>query len=246
MTKNKPAVFTPLSPKRNSEEIARQIEESIIAKLFKPNDRLPSERELAVQFSTGRNAVREALRILEGNGFIVVKPGGDGGIFVKELDFRRMTKVLIDLFRMGQIEIKDITEMRIMIETKIVEACIDSIKEEDLARLEENLDQCEKLVKRNESTLGTIQNFHRLLASFSMNQLLIYFLDAIVEISDSYVENKLPGLPLSPKHLKHHRNILNALKKRDVEAAKLSIVDHLQSVDKHLENYHKNRDKSTT
>ena len=45
-------------------------------------DKLPSERELAKMFQTGRNSVREAMRVLENRGMIEVKTGL--GTFLKE------------------------------------------------------------------------------------------------------------------------------------------------------------------
>jgi len=230
-------MFKPVSPKRNSEEIASQIEESIFAKSYKPNDRLPSERELAVQFNAGRAAVREALRILEGSGFIRVKSGGDGGIFVKQLDSSRMTKTILDLVRIGNIDVQEITQARIVIETSILESCIDSLKEEDIQALEQNINKCEELIEHEESTEGEVQNFHLLLASFSHNHLFEYFLISLVDISDYYIKQHLPGLSLSPTHLEHHRAILKAIKNRDLEEAKKTLVIHLNSVEKDLNDY---------
>ena len=131
MSKDKSFVFQPISQKRNSEVIAMQIEEAILAKRYKLNDKLPSERELALQFNAGRGAVREALRILEGTGLIFVKPGGDGGIFVKEIDSSTMTKTIFNMVRIGYISIQDVTEIRVNLETKVIENII-SINYEDI------------------------------------------------------------------------------------------------------------------
>ena len=225
-------VFRPLSPKRNSEEIAYQIEESILSKQFKPNDRLPPERELAEQFNAGRGVVREALRRLEGLGFIHVKPGRDGGIFVKELDSSGMTKTLIDLVRIGDIDLAELTVARILIETKILELCIKLINDDAIAELEKNIKVCEELISDNKSVFGRHQNFHILLASFCNNRLLQHFLSAIVEICDTFVKKHSPGWQLTPqKHMKEHRAILKGLKDRDIKKAKRALLRHLNSVD---------------
>ena len=225
-------VFQPLSPKRYSEEITFQIEESIISKQYKPNDRLPSERELAVQFNSGRGAVREALRSLESMGFIYVKPGRDGGIFVKELDSSGMTKTLTDLFRIGDIELEEITVARILIETKIIELCINSLQDDEIVALEQNIKTCEELINHKKPIFGEHQNFHILLASFSKNQLLKYFLNAIVEISDTYVKkNQTDWQHTPPEHIAHHKAILKALKAHDIKKAKKRLLNHLDSVD---------------
>ena len=237
MEKNKAVSFKPVSPKRNSEDIASQIEESIIAGSYKPNDRLPSERELALQFNAGRAAVREALRILEGSGFIRVKSGGDGGIFVKKLDSSRMTKTILDLVRIGNINIREITQARIAIETNILESCINSLKEKEIQALEQNIKKCEGLIESEQSTEGEVQNFHILLASFSKNHLFEYFLISLVDISDFHIKKNFPGLQLSPTHLEHHKAILKAIKNKDPKEAKKALIIHLNSVEKELNEY---------
>jgi GntR family transcriptional repressor for pyruvate dehydrogenase complex len=225
-------IFRPLSPKRNSEEIAYQIEESIISKQFKPNDRLPPERELAEQFNAGRGAVREALRRLEGQGFVHVKPGRDGGIFVKELDSSGMTKTLLDLVRIGDVHLQELTVVRILIETKILELCIENLDDDGIAKLEENIKTCEALIKDQKSVFGEHQNFHTLMASLSRNRLLEHFLSAIVEISDTFVKKHSPKWRVIPQsHIKGHKAILKGLKERDIEKAKRALLRHLNAVD---------------
>ena len=230
--------FQPLSPKRNSEEIAHQIEESIISKRYNPNDKLPTERELAAQFNAGRGAVREALRILEGAGLIFVKPGGDGGIFVKELDSTIMTKTISKMVRIGQISIQDVTDIRIVLESLVIKNIIDSIGEKEIQILETNIIDCEALINQQKTPIDEVQNFHRLLASFCKNILLVHLVDAVVDLSDSFIKNKLPGKPLTPSHLKHHSALVRALKKKDLSSAIKAIITHLNSVDKHLKDYY--------
>ena len=61
--------FRPVVQKRASDAIAEQIKEMIYSGELTPEDRLPSERDLAVRLKTGRMTVREALRMLEESGF---------------------------------------------------------------------------------------------------------------------------------------------------------------------------------
>ena len=76
------ALFRPARPKRAVDQIVDQIEGLLRAGVLGPGDRLPSERVLAEQFDVSRNTVREALRILEFTGVLVLRRGSSGGAFI--------------------------------------------------------------------------------------------------------------------------------------------------------------------
>ena len=50
-----------------------------------PGDRLPNERDLAAQLGVGRITVREAIRVLVADGYLVSKRGNSGGTYVTDL-----------------------------------------------------------------------------------------------------------------------------------------------------------------
>jgi len=60
--------------KRLKEEIAGELEYRILSQIYGTGERLPSERDLAVEFSVSRPVVHEALLILEGRGLISLRP----------------------------------------------------------------------------------------------------------------------------------------------------------------------------
>lgn len=240
MAKKKEEIFRPIFSKRNSEYIASQIEESIIAKVYEPNDKLPTERDLAAQFNVGRGAVREAMRMLDASGFVEVRHGGDGGTYIKEIDSSRMMKTVVDLVRIGNISIREITEVRVSIETIIMESCFDSLGEKEIAALERNIERCEELIKEGKTIFGEVQNFHVLLSSYSNNRLLRYILVSLVDISDSYIESikaRVSGTPSPLAHIKQHKAILEAIKNKDLDESKRLLVKHLNSVSKMIKGF---------
>lgn len=78
--------FEPVNMGRAGEEVALQIEAAILEGHLKPGDRLPSERELQVQFNTSRGVIREALQALKQKSLIEIKKGAKGGAYIREVE----------------------------------------------------------------------------------------------------------------------------------------------------------------
>ena len=62
-----------------SELIAMQIVEEIVESAAQPGDHLPLEAEMVEQYQVSRASLREALRLLEVQGLITLRPGRGGG-----------------------------------------------------------------------------------------------------------------------------------------------------------------------
>lgn len=71
-----PAETTAPDAISRGEVIARTLRDEILSGQYRPGERLPSERDLALRFSTGRGLVREALRRLDQLGIASIQPGG--------------------------------------------------------------------------------------------------------------------------------------------------------------------------
>lgn len=77
-------MFTQVRPRRGArlyEQVAKQIEDLILSAQLASGDRLPSESELAEQFSVSRTVIREAVKVLvrpePGRGTFVSRPNSD-------------------------------------------------------------------------------------------------------------------------------------------------------------------------
>jgi DNA-binding FadR family transcriptional regulator len=67
---------------KTSEVVALEIVRDIVAADLKPGDRLPLEAEMLVQYRVSRSSLREALRLLEVQGLIAIRPGPGAGTVV--------------------------------------------------------------------------------------------------------------------------------------------------------------------
>jgi GntR family transcriptional regulator, transcriptional repressor for pyruvate dehydrogenase complex len=68
----------PVAPQTVSDQVADQLRRLIASGEYKPGDRIPAERELALRLSAGRPAVREALRELKAQGLLISGRGAQG------------------------------------------------------------------------------------------------------------------------------------------------------------------------
>lgn len=67
---------------KTSEVVALEIVRDIVAQRLEPGDRLPLESEMLVQYRVSRSSLREALRLLEVQGLIAIRPGPGAGTVV--------------------------------------------------------------------------------------------------------------------------------------------------------------------
>src|SRR5580693_5827576 len=67
---------------KTSESVALEIVRNIVSQNLGPGDRLPLESEMLVQYRVSRSSLREALRLLEVQGLIAIRPGPGSGTVV--------------------------------------------------------------------------------------------------------------------------------------------------------------------
>jgi len=125
-------LFTPINNRRAFEQVSTKIKELIFRGVLKPGDKLPSETHLAAQFNVGRQTIREALRLLELSGFIVIQKGGTGGPEIVNTVLNRIRDLFLDAFRIKNISMKDLTVARLEIEKVVLLYAMLNMDESDI------------------------------------------------------------------------------------------------------------------
>lgn len=222
--------FQSVKTKRVSDEIAEQIRRHLTTGELKPGDKLPPERELAIQLAVGRNAVREALRLLEMSGVVELRKGPKGGSFVSGGSTTLLSTGLRDLLSLGGVSIEQLTLARVMIEKSVVEAACDTATEQDMAALEDQLDLAQGALSKKdyETKLAALIEYHRVLARATHNPVLVFVMDALMDMMFEYSSSIGPDKnELSIVAL---RLVNEQLRKRDKVRASRAMADHLERV----------------
>jgi len=223
-------MFKPLEARRAFEAVTEQIKGLVCSGQLKPGDKLPTERELATLFGTGRMVVRESLRLLEHSGFVQIKNGYKGGVFVKDVGAEVMTGSIVDLVKLGRISLEQLTETRIEIESAIIGLVAARIDDDDLEKLRKNIEHTEQLISEGKISRDGNVTFHLILAQAAKNPLLEIIIESIMNVVDSVVNWLKPTLLDSERILRAHKAIYNALCKKEVGSAKKLMRDHLVDV----------------
>ena len=100
--------FQQVKTRRVFEEICEQIRQRLATGALKPGDKLPAERELALEFKVSRPAVREALRTLEISGIVSLQKGVKGGAFIRDGNPGLLTQSLQDLMILGRVSLRSL------------------------------------------------------------------------------------------------------------------------------------------
>lgn len=77
------SLLIPAVKVRSFDDVVAQLRSVLLSGEMRPEDKLPSERELTRMLGVSRTTVREALRSLEARGLIEIRLGGTGGAFFR-------------------------------------------------------------------------------------------------------------------------------------------------------------------
>lgn len=158
---NSEPIFSPAQVGRASEDVALQIEAAIISGKVQPGDRLQSERELQLQFRTGRGVIREALRALKQKGLIEVKKGAKGGAFIKKVEVANASESLSLFLKQQHIPPEYLIEFRESIDRTITTLAIARANENEKRELYEATRHLEAALKQPEPDMEAVSEMDR-------------------------------------------------------------------------------------
>ncbi|OPY64939.1 MAG: Pyruvate dehydrogenase complex repressor [Syntrophorhabdaceae bacterium PtaU1.Bin034] len=230
-------MFDKVKDRRLFERIVDQIKDAMLSGTLKTGDKLPSENELAGIFGVSRTAVREALRILELSGLVIIKKGKQGGCFVQDAGSnQRLIDYFSDNLRLGKITLTQVTEARFWLESMVIDIVGEKITKKDIDKLRKSIDKAEQLYaeKKEKDVINENYNFHASLVRITKNAILIDALSAILELL-SYILFKIkPDNAITLDVLRAHREILSFLETGQPERAKAANSEHMKNVESRL------------
>ncbi len=217
-------------PPSLSEAVLEELQRLISEGVFKPGDRLPSEKELAEQLGVGRSSVREAMRVLQLLGVIEVIQGK--GSFVRQTNILPLVINWARLAQMGPLA--EVMEARLFIEVLIAELAAERATDEDLARLEEILQRSRESLANLEESAHAGVDFHIALAEATHNQVIALMYRTIYDLFLETARRTRISQEAAHSRMHDHERIFQALVNRDPEEAAQVMREHLEGAYKFL------------
>jgi DNA-binding FadR family transcriptional regulator len=225
--------FKAIKQFRISEEVLSQLKESILLGKFKSGEKLPSERELTEEFQVSRGVIREAIRALEITGFVVLRQGPAGGAFVTDLSFEHVGNAFLDLFLANKVSIPELANVRYFIEPEVARLAALNATEEDKKRLIEAQETEFLTGASGADRINQFQKVHHVIAESCRNHFYEAISKSMLRLTFEVVEAVNPdhGALHMPGE---HKPIIDAILKKDAEAACSAMKTHMKKFCKSL------------
>lgn len=219
-----PARFEQVKPVRLYQRIVDQVEQAVLSGDLRPGERLPSERELVEQFGASRSTVREALRVLESNGVVRSRPGDPRGPEILAFSPDGLAKQVHRLAHVEQLSLTELVSFRMILDASANTLAARLRTDEELAAMEDTIAAMAAASGRSYEEFSEADfAFHETVARASRNTLIQVCTAVVRDVVLSLISDKLTRAGSSKavmrRSLKHHQDVLSAIRDRDGERA---------------------------
>jgi DNA-binding FadR family transcriptional regulator len=228
--------------RKRPEAISEAIKDYIAQKRLRPGSRLPQEAELISLLGASKGTVREALKSLETQGLIATRTGPGGGAFIDSVPEQRAVELLGNYFFFKDLSIRDIYELRILLEPEMVAACIGRMDEADFVRLEEKMTwyarQPATIEEAHRQRIKELE-FHLVLVEICPNPLLAFvcrfMIDLLMNLTVCKKIYDQPNTELREVGRSYQLRLIEALQNGDGETVRAVTYQHMCAAQRLME-----------
>jgi len=219
-----------------SEQVEEAIKRYILENNLKPGDTLPTETEMAEMLGTSRTTVREALRVLQFLG--VIKTKQRIGPIIADTNVNVLEDYFVFSLQFGEPNKEEFMEARWLIEINVLPLVMKRATESDYDLME----QIVKDAEEGPRTAGfQIQNdceFHNSLIAATKNRALTVFTEVLQKFFETVWSSYDPEETIkdTDRVNREHRQIIEALRRKDLENATQIMKRHLHAYQNKLIN----------
>ncbi len=229
-----------LKKRKKSLETAQRIVDEIVANNLGPGSKLATEPEMIDSYHIGRATLREALRILEHQGVISIRPGPGGGPTVKPLDPHSMSSSMSLLLQRTGGTFQDIMNTRRFLEPEIAALaaghCHDSLLVDLLTPIKESANNLMKHSSDEKKLVACGDEFHDLVARASGDRIAQVLQVALRKLTVPFVMRLPYTKDRVTKLCASHIAVADAICQRDPDTAREAMRIDIEEAIEHVRN----------
>lgn len=215
-----------------TEEVQQRIKQLILERGLAVGDPMPTEFELVEELDVSRNSLREALKALQAVGIVEIRHGFGMyvgtmslGALVDELTFHaRISK------RQGRDDLAHLVDVREVLERGLIEQVIDRGLQAGNTELDEIMRRMDAEAGSGQVTPETDRIFHELLYKPLANPIVNQLLGAFWDVYRTLQHDLAPVEQEAADVAQRHRDIYEALRAGDREAATAAMAAHFRGI----------------
>jgi len=220
--------------KRASEVVFEELRRGILEGQLQPGTKLPSERKLMTVFNKSRPVIREALKMLETQGYVLTSRGS--GTMVKDLSPEGVESALVYLVDDHQVTLRNFMDFRAGIEPVAARWAAEARDESDLRALEDVVGEAEIRIASPETLVHFENEFNETVAEACGNRIIATLSPVASQLTRIQVarvpaESQKGGYP---EAVIRHRELLQWIRDRDSESAENAVRDYVTRLRKEL------------
>jgi GntR family transcriptional repressor for pyruvate dehydrogenase complex len=221
--------------KRRTEKISEVIAREIVrdCRGLPPGTMLPPEARLLELYRVSRASLREALRLLEVQGLIIMRPGPGGGPMVAEADSFHFGRMASLFFHMSGATYRDTLEARLILEPVVAAIIARRQDPEDIQALKDYVNNARTTLagRLPPSAFAITENqerileFHAMLMNMSGNPVMSLLVRSLQDMRVDHMVSDVETLEHEFLHV--HDDIANAIIAGDADLAAKLMREHI-------------------
>lgn len=210
-----------------SERLARHLATSIVEGEIEDGARLPNEGEMLAQLEVGRATLREALRLLEGWGLVVIRTGPGGGPTVRRPTGSDLAEHLALMLQFQQLTLQDVSDARLALEPMMARLAAERIGPSQIAELRDSIEIMKCTYDSPAEFWAQNARFHSGVAEAGDSRVISLIIEALKFIADGASSGVTYERRELEKVVHAHAEIVDRLEAGDAEGAAESMHLHL-------------------
>jgi DNA-binding FadR family transcriptional regulator len=213
-----------------SERVAQDIVRDIVSRGLGTGDRLPLEAAMVEEYGVSRTSLREALRLLEMQGLISLKPGPGGGPVVGTVEPSHLARTAALYFHLGAATYSDLMQTQVLMESSCARlAAMNPAREAFMAPWLTQELPVETMAYRDQTT-----GFHGAVYQATENPVLSLLTQAVTHTVTQHVLLTMDPVELRGQIVDEHAALARVIASGDSYAAERAMADHFEHQHEHL------------